>query len=222
MKKILLVGSSSAACQDFYNNHKNSYDFIRMSRDDNYSDIKNFDLFNADSYVNINENIDGIVYFPGTINLKQFSRLDVADFQNDFNVNVIGLVSILKYYYNKLNAGSSVVLFSTVAVKLGMPFHSTVATSKSAIVGLTRSLAAEWAPKIRVNCISPSIFDSKMSAKMLSNEKSAERIGNNHPLKRYGNPSDISSLISFLISNNSKWITGQNISVDGGMSKIKL
>ena len=103
-----------------------------------------------------------------------------------------------------------------------MPFHSSIAISKSAIVGLMQSLAAEWSPKIRVNCISPSIFESNMSQRMLSNEKSLERISNNHPLKRVGNPNDISSAINFLLSHESSWITGQDISIDGGMSKIKL
>ena len=222
MKNVLLVGSSSSSCQNFYNHYKNEFNFIRLSRNREFSDFADFDLLNSDSFPKIEDNFDGIVYFPGTINLKQFHRLSVDDFQNDININVIGLINILKHYYQQTNVGSSVVLFSTVASKVGMPFHASVATSKSAIVGLMKSLAAEWAPKIRVNCISPSIFESKMSERMLRNEKAAEKISNNHPLKRYGNPNDISNLIHFLISEKSSWITGQDISVDGGMSKIKL
>ena len=222
MKNILLIGSSSASCDKLYNNYSDTYNFIRMSRNVDYSDIKDFDVLDTNTYINTNENIDGLVYFPGTINLKQFQRIELSDFQNDFNINVLGLINILKHYQNKFNAGSSVVLFSTVASKLGMPFHSSIAVSKSAIVGLMQSLAAEWSPKIRVNCISPSIFKSNMSQRMLSNEKALERISNNHPLRRVGSSGDISSLINFLLSDESSWITGQNISVDGGMSKIKL
>ena len=222
MKNILIVGSSSTTAKHLVNYYKNDFNFIKLSRDETESDVENFNVLDTNTYFKSEMKFDGLVYFPGTINLKQFHRLSINDFQNDLNINVIGLVNILKFYYNQINEGGSVVLFSTVASKLGMPFHASVSTSKSAILGLMKSLAAEWAPRIRVNCVSPSIFESKMSERMLRNEKAAEKISNNHPLKRFGKPEDISNLIHFLISDKSSWITGQNISVDGGMSTLKL
>ena len=221
MKKIILVGASSGVSQHLYKTKKNKYKFIRMSRDPNHSDVEGFDLLNEETYFKTEEKIDGLVYFPGTINLKQFHRLTLDDFNKDLNVNLIGAISILKHYYKKFNTNSSVVLFSTVATKQGMPFHSSVSVSKNAVIGLMVSLAAEWSPKIRVNAISPSIFKSKMSEKMLFNEKSKERISNNHPLKKTGSVQDISAMVNFLISEESGWITGQDFSVDGGMSKLK-
>ena len=222
MKNILLVGANSATSLDLITNYENKYNFIKMSRNPEYSDVENFDLLDEKTYYSENIEIDGIIYFPGTINLKQFERLKVEDFEKDFNVNVIGLIKILKFYKKQLQKNSSIVLFSTVATKLGMPYHCSTSMVKSAINGITISLAAEWAPNIRVNCISPSLFKSNMSSKFCSSEKSVERISNNHPLKRTGRTNDISSLINFLISDESSWITGQNISVDGGMSTLKI
>ncbi|WP_353889025.1 SDR family oxidoreductase, partial [uncultured Idiomarina sp.] len=121
-------------------------------------------------------NYDGLVYFPGTINLNQFSRLKIDDFYNDFDINVMGFIKILKHYLSYLNEGSSIVLFSTVASKIGMPFHSSVSIVKSALDGLCKSLAAEFAPKYRVNCISPSLFESNMSKRFLRSEAGANKI----------------------------------------------
>ena len=118
MKNILLVGANSATSLDLIKNYENKYNFIKMSRNSKYSDIENFDLLDEKTYFNESIEIDGIVYFPGTINLKQFERLDVKDFEQDFNVNVIGLIKILKYYKKQLQKNSSIVLFSTVATKL--------------------------------------------------------------------------------------------------------
>ena len=134
----------------------------------------------------------------------------------------MGLVKILKYYIPNFNNGCSLVFISSLASKVGLPFHSSISISKSALVGLCKSLAAEYAPNFRVNCISPSLSSSKMSARLLKNELSQERIRNNNPLKKIGKPEDISSIINFLLSSNSQWITGQDISVDGGMSTLKI
>ena len=223
MKNILLVGSSSAASKDLFNTYKNRYNFIRLSSIESESDIKNFNVLNPESYyVNEEFKYDGLVYFPGSINLKPFKNLKIDDFYNDFDINVMGLVKILKFYQPYFNEDCSLVFISSLASKIGMPFHSSVAVSKSALVGLCISLAAEFAPYKRVNCISPSIFESNMSARFLRNAKSKERIQNNNPLKKIGETKDISSLVNFLLSDDSKWITGQNISIDGGMSTIKL
>ena len=222
MKNILLIGASSVSATKFYKTYRDQYNFIRLSHDSAYSDAQSFDLFNTETYIKVSQKIDGLVYFPGTINLKPFDKLEVNDFQEDFNINFLGLIKILKFYKKNLNDGASLVFFSTVASKVGMPYHASVSSVKAAISGLARSLAAEWAPRFRVNCISPSIFESKMSERFLSNEKMIERVSNKHPMKRYGNPFDISSLINFLISSESTWITGQDISIDGGLSTLKI
>ena len=154
--------------------------------------------------------------------MRPFRSLKTENFIEDFNVNVLGLITALKFYQKQFNKGASVVVFSTVAAKLGMPFHASVSTVKSAVSGLAKSLAAEWAPNVRVNCISPSIFKSEMSKRILSSETMIEKISNNHPMKRHGETNDISSLINFLLSDDSSWMTGQDLSVDGGMSTLKL
>ena len=221
MKNILLIGASSEAAISLYKNFNQQYNFIRLSREDSQSCVSNFDILDPSTYYIEELKYDGLVYFPGTINLKPFKSLKIEDFYNDFDVSVMGLIKVLKYYHPYFNKDASLVFISSLASKLGMPFHSSVSVAKSALVGLCTALAAEFSPDIRVNCISPSMFKSKMSGRFLRNEKSEEKIRNNNPLKKIGESEDISSLIHFLLSDNSKWITGQNISVDGGMSTLK-
>lgn len=221
-KNILLVGSNSDSAQSLMELYSEKYNFISLSRNEKISKVDNFNVLNSDTYFSGDIRYDGLVYFPGTINLRPFKSLKITDFYNDFDINVIGLVKILKFYIPFFNDGCSLVFVSSLAGKLGLPYHSSISISKSAIVGLCKSLAAEYAPKFRVNCISPSLFKSKMSERILKNETSQERIKNNNPLKRIGSPNDIASLLNFLLSNDSKWITGQDISVDGGMSSLKL
>ena len=169
------------------------------------------------------ETIEGLVYCPGSINLKPFLRLDPMDFVRDFQLQLVGAVKVIKAVMPRLKASgnASIVLFSTVAVQMGFPFHTQVATSKGAIEGLSKSLAAEFAPQIRVNCIAPSLTDTPMAAHLLSNEDKKEANAQRHPLKRIGKPEDISNMIEFLLSEKSGWITGQVLHVDGGMSTIK-
>ena len=219
MKNILLVGASSKVSIDLYDNYKGNYNFIRLSRTDHDSDFKNFDILDDSSFPKL-ENLDGIIYFPGNINLKPFKRIKIDDFQNDYNINVVGLLNTLKFYEKSLNNSASIVMFSSVAAKVGMPFHSSIAMCKSAITSLSRTLAAEWSPKIRLNTISPSLFNSTMSRNFLKDESMVERMSHKHPLNRVGSVSDISSMVNFLISDDSSWITGQDFSVDGGLSTI--
>jgi NAD(P)-dependent dehydrogenase (short-subunit alcohol dehydrogenase family) len=220
MKKILLIGASSDICKQLYNDFTAHYEFLLLSSDKEKSDYENFDLLNRQTYPEISD-IDGIVYFPGTINLKPFERFKENDFTDDYNINVKGLINILQFYKSSLNKGSSVVCFSTVAAKLGMPFHASIAMCKASVSSLCRTLAAEWSPNIRVNCISPSLVDTKMGSKFFRNEKQIELMNNRHPLKRTGRKTDISNFIEFLLSDRSSWITGQDISIDGGMSTVK-
>jgi len=219
MKNILLVGASSGVSIDLFDSYKESYNFIRLSREENNSDFNNFDILDTLTFPKI-DSLDGIIYFPGSINLKPFKRIKIDDFQNDYNINVVGLLNVLRFYERSLNNSSSIVMFSSVAAKVGMPFHSSIAMCKSAITSLSRTLAAEWSPKIRLNTISPSLFSSAMSEKFLKDDNMVERMSIKHPLNRVGSVSDISSMINFLISEQSSWITGQDFSVDGGMSTI--
>lgn len=164
--------------------------------------------------------LDGLVYCPGSINLRPFERIKPADFEADYNLQVIGAIRVLQMAMPRLKQASqaSVVLFSTVAVQSGLPFHSQVAASKGAIEGLTRALAAEFAPKVRVNCIAPSLTNTPLAASLLNTEQKVEANAQRHPMKRIGTPEDIANMAVFLLSGKASWITGQIMHVDGGMS----
>lgn len=168
--------------------------------------------------------IMGIVYAVGTINLGSIRRLKGSDFLNDFKVNALGAAMAIQAALPKLKkhkGKASIVLFSSVAAQRGFTMHASIGMAKGAVDGLTRSLASELAPHIRVNAISPSVTRTPLSEKILSNEQIAESIMNKHPLKRLGRPEDISKFAAFLISEQSEWITGQVIGVDGGRSTIE-
>ena len=169
------------------------------------------------------DSLTGLIYCPGSINLKPFERIEPIDFAADFNLQVIGLVKIIQLVISKLKntENASIVLFSTVAVQTGLPFHSQVSASKGAIEGLTKSLAAEYAPKIRVNCIAPSLIDTPLAAALLISEQKREANSQRHPMKKIGTAKNIADMAEFLISDKAGWITGQIIHVDGGMSSIK-
>lgn len=166
--------------------------------------------------------IDGLVYCPGSINLKPFHRFKTEAFQEDWNINVLGAIKTIQACLPGLKkANGSVVLFSTVAVQTGMPFHSSVAASKGALEGLTRSLAAEYAPTIRFNCIAPSLTKTPLASRLLATPEKEEASANKHPLKAVGNPEDLAKMATLLIGENGKWITGQVIGIDGGMGSLK-
>ena len=169
------------------------------------------------------EVIDGLVYCPGSINLKPFHRLTEADFLNDWQVNFMGAVKIIQQLlpFLKKAEAPSVVLFSTVAVQTGMPFHASVAAAKGAVEGLTRSLAAELAPRIRVNCIAPSLVQTPLAEKLVNSPEKIEAGGKRHALQRIGQPNDIAAMAEFLLNDKAGWITGQVLHIDGGMSNLK-
>jgi len=166
--------------------------------------------------------IDALIYCPGSINLKPFRGLKLSDFHHDMEVNYFGAVKTIKNYLPNLKEAkeASIVLFSTVAVQKGMPFHSSIAGAKGAIEGLTRALAAELAPNIRVNCVAPSLTDTPLAEKLLRNEKQREGAEQRHPLKAIGQATDIAHMAAFLISDKARWMSGQIIGVDGGMSSL--
>jgi NAD(P)-dependent dehydrogenase (short-subunit alcohol dehydrogenase family) len=168
------------------------------------------------------DSLDGLVYCPGSINLKPFARIKPEDFLQDFNLQVAGAVKLIQQCLPSLRKStqSSIILFSTVAVQKGLPFHSQVSASKGAIEGLTRALAAEFAPSIRVNCIAPSLTDTPLAAGLLNTDQKKEANAQRHPLKRVGEPRDLAEMAAFLLSPKSSWITGQVIGVDGGMGSL--
>jgi NAD(P)-dependent dehydrogenase (short-subunit alcohol dehydrogenase family) len=170
------------------------------------------------------EVLDGVVYCPGTIDLKPFHRFGPNAFLDDFQIQLTGAVRVLQAALpslKKANTGS-VVLFSTLAVQQGLPFHSLVSASKGAVEGLTKALAAEWAPKIRVNAVAPSLTDTPLSSKLLSSEEKIKANGERHPLRRIGEAEDIAKVATFLLSEDADWITGQIVHVDGGMSTLRV
>ncbi len=170
------------------------------------------------------EQLHGMVYCPGSINLKPFHRLSLPDFEQDFKINVSGLVNALQVSLKALKAGnpSSVVLFSTVAVQTGMGFHASVAAAKGAVEGLGRSLAAELAPQqIRVNVLAPSLTDTPLASALLNTPEKREASAKRHPLGKIGTPEDLAEAASFLLDERSGWITGQVIGIDGGMGSLK-
>ena len=168
--------------------------------------------------------IDGFVYCPGTINLRPFRSLKIETFRSDLELNLIGAIKTLQIILPKLQQSpyASIIFYSTVAVKTGMPFHSSVSSSKSALEGLTKSLAAEFAPKIRVNCIAPSIVNTPLANKFLNTEDKIEKAAARHPLNKIGTAKEIAQLTQYLIDEKSKWITGQIINIDGGISSVKV
>jgi NAD(P)-dependent dehydrogenase (short-subunit alcohol dehydrogenase family) len=170
------------------------------------------------------EKIDGLVYCPGSINLKPFARIKPEEFLADFNLQVNGLIKILQAAQPALKRSerASVIMFSTVAVQLGLPFHTQVSVSKGAIEGLTKALSAEWSPSIRVNCIAPSLTDTPLAAQLLNTDEKKLANAQRHPLKKVGTANDIANMAEFLLSEKSGWVTGQIFHVDGGMSTIKV
>lgn len=170
------------------------------------------------------EVLDGLVYCPGLINLKPFTRLSPDDFISDYKLQVAGAVKVIQQVipHLKRSESASIVLFSTVAVQTGFNFHTVVSSSKGAIEGLMRALAAELAPKIRVNCIAPSITDTPLAAHLLNTPEKREATAQRQPMRRLGRPEEVAAAACFLLSDASSWTTGQVIHVDGGMSSLKI
>jgi len=230
MNTYLVVGGTSGIGLETTKLLSQNNRVIVLSREKrNLDGLNNVEFFQADvtksfdEFPQISEPISGLVYCPGTINLKPLKSLKIEDFQNDFEVNLIGAVKVINKYFNNLKevGKSGIVLFSTVAVQTGMQYHASIASAKGAVEGLTRSLAAEFAPNIRVNCIAPSITNTPLAEKLLNNEAKLKASEDRHPLKRIGDSKEIAETVAFLLSDSASFITGQIIKVDGGLSSVR-
>ena len=210
MNALIIGGSTGigAATIDLLNNKNIATTSINRSGKTNATVSIQCDILN-DELPDLDDKPDAIIYFPGTINLKPFRTIKPEEFKNDWEINFLGAIKVIQKYAPLLSASenASIVLFSTVAVQTGMPFHTSIAAAKGAIEGLTRSLAAEFAPKIRVNCIAPSLTDTPLANRLIENEIKLKSAEDRHPLKKIGNPDDFASMVHWLISENAKFIS---------------
>jgi len=227
MNKILVIGGSKGIGKAIINSLIEENSIINISRTVPLLSHTNLSHITCDILTedlpDIDE-IDTLIYCPGSINLKPISRLKLNDFREDFEINVIGAIKAIQHYLPSLKKGNkpSILLFSTVAAKLGMPFHASVATAKSAVEGLTKSLGAELAPLIRVNAIAPTVTDTDLASKLLRNERMIENIKERHPLKKFLDPKEVADLASYLISEKASAISGQIFELDCGIVSFKI
>jgi len=228
MKNILLIGGSYGIGNAIAKALQNEAHIYIASRTNiNLTDINCTHIpFDATNDIldttKLPSIIDGLVYCPGSINLRPFKGIKPEAFEADMNINFISLVKVIQTILPNLVASeqSSIVLFSSVAASMGMPFHTSVAAAKGAIEGFAKAFAAEYAPKIRVNVIAPSLTDTPLADKFLSTDEKREKSAMRHPLKRFGTSNDIAEMTCFLLSEKSSWISGQVFHVDGGMSTL--
>ena len=227
MKKILVIGGSKGIGKSIVKSLVDDYKVFNISRSKPTLSHQNLTHFScdilADDLPDI-DTLDSLIYCPGSINLKPISRLKLEDFRNDFEINVVSAVKSIQKYLPSLKKGEkpSILLFSTVATKLGMPFHASVAAAKSAVEGLTKSLGAELAPTIRVNAIAPTVTDTDLASKLLRNERMIESITERHPLKKYLKPDEVADMATFLISDKASSISGQIFELDCGIVSFKI
>jgi len=227
MNKIIIVGGSRGIGKEIINDLVDDNLIINLSRNKPELTHTNLTHYNVDvlsSDLPDLEDVSSVIYCPGSINLKPIGRISLDEFREDFEINVIGAVKVIQKYLPilKKSNNASILLFSTVATKLGMPYHSTVAASKSAIDGLVKTLGAELAPKIRVNAIAPTITKTDLASKLLRNEKVIENMIERHPLKKILMPEEVSKMAKFLISKNASSISGQIFNLDAGIVSFKL
>ena len=227
MRKIIIVGGSRGIGNSLLTTLVENNNVINISRVQPTLSHTNLTHHTCDVLIGELPDIteaDSIIYCPGSINLKPISRLKLDDFRNDFEINVIGAVKTIQKYLSILKKGDSpsVILFSTVATELGMPYHASVAAAKSAVEGLVKSLGAELAPTIRINAIAPTVTDTDLAAKLLRNEKMIDMITERHPLKKFLNPKEVADMAEFLLSQKAASISGQVFKMDCGIVSFKI
>ena len=228
MKHYVIVGASSGIGFELAKKLSISSNVTALSRSEKeLNTLSNTTYYSLDiseenpTFPVLDKPVDGLIYCPGTINLKPFRSLRAEDYLNEWNINFLGAVKTIKHFLPQLQQAenSSIVLFSTVAVQNGMAFHASIAAAKGAVEGLTRSLAAEFAPKVRVNAVAPSLTNTPLADKLINAEAKLKSAEDRHPLKKIGTPNDIANAVQYLLDAN--WVTGQIISVDGGMSALR-
>lgn len=227
MNKIIIVGGSRGIGKEIINELVDDNLIINLSRNKPELTHTNLTHHNIDILTGDLpelEDVSSLIYCPGSINLKPISRISLDEFREDFEINVIGAIKAIQKYLPclKKSNDASILLFSTVATKLGMPYHSSVAASKSAIDGLVKTLGAELAPKIRVNAIAPTITKTDLASKLLRNEKVIENMIERHPLKKILMPEEVSKMAKFLVSKDASSISGQIFNLDAGIVSFKL
>jgi len=227
MKNIVIIGGSKVIGNAILRYAIEDNNVINISR--NLPEISHPNLTNYQLDVLVSElpdieQVDVLIYCPGSINLKPIMSLGIDDFRNDFEINVIGAVKSIQKYLPTLKKGTnpSIILFSTVAAKLGMPFHASIATAKSGVEGLVKSLGAELAPTIRVNAIAPTITETSLSAAILRNDRMKENMIERHPMKGYLDPEEVAGMAKFLMSDSAKSISGQVFEMDYGIVSFKI
>lgn len=227
MKTILIIGGSKGIGNAIVNELTQNHKVINISRTVPEEASNNLQHYSCDilsDELPEIEELDGLIYCPGSINLKPISRLSLDDFRTDYEINVIGAVKAIQKYLPQLKRGTNpaMLLFSTVAAKLGMPFHASIAASKSAVEGLVKSLGAELAPTIRINGIAPTVTDTQLASKLLRNEKMIENITQRHPLKRFLTPEEVATTAAFLMSDKAASFSGQIFEMDCGIVSFKI
>ncbi|BAO76918.1 SDR family NAD(P)-dependent oxidoreductase [Winogradskyella sp. PG-2] len=228
MNRLIVIGGSKGIGNAIVSSLLTSYDEVvnisRTAPEHSHPNLKHYDCDVISDELPDIESADGLVYCPGSINLKPINRLSIDDFKNDFEINVLGAVKAIQKYLPALKNGNkpSIILFSTVAAKLGMPFHASVAASKSAVEGLTKSLGAELAPTIRVNAIAPTVTDTELASKLLRNERMIENMNERHPLKKYLQPQEVADMAGFLLSDKGSSLSGQVFEMDCGIVSFKI
>lgn len=227
MKNILVIGGSrgiGAAIVASQLEHNNVINISRNAPEVSSNNLTHYSCDVLEDELPDIESIDALVYCPGSINLKPIARLKIEDFKHDYDINVIGAVKAIQKYTPALKKGTNpnILLFSTVATHLGMPFHASIAAAKSAVEGLVKTLAAEFAPTIRVNAIAPTITNTDLASKLLRNDKMIENITERHPLKKYLEPTEVADMADFLISDKARSTSGQIFTIDCGIVSVKL
>jgi 3-oxoacyl-[acyl-carrier protein] reductase len=227
MKKILIIGGSKGIGNAILQQQLENNTVITISRNApeiTHPSLTHYSLDVLQDTLPEIESLDTLIYCPGSITLKPIGSLSIDDFRNDFEINVIGAVKVIQKYLPVLKKGyqPSILLFSTVAAKLGMPFHASIATAKAGVEGLVKSLGAELASSIRINAIAPTITDTSLAAGILRNDRMKENMVERHPMKGYLQPEEVANMADFLISEKAKSISGQIFEMDYGIVSFKI
>jgi len=229
-RRFVFCGASSAIARSFVESAAGmGAEIIGITSGDpsalsGYDNVYRVSSYSGQELPELSGTVHGLVYFPGTIHLKPFARFSENDFIQDFRINALGAAECIKKYHANLKSSpnASVVLFSSVAATLGMAYHSSIAMAKGAVEGLTRALAAEFAPHIRVNAIAPSLTETPLGQSFINSPEKREAAEKRNPMRKVGHPQEMASAVEFLLTEKSSWITGQILSVDGGMKHLKI